>query len=450
MSLKLRLNLIVAGLLLVILMAGAILAINNAKQNARAEIASAEKLALYIFDSAILAHYNLNPGSIDKHTFQLQRLNHMRHLRIQLYDNFGNELDSNRAEPNTELLSEMPQWVERILGAETPGWEPNVRQIKYAGHDVGALVLTPDPTYEYAEIWHQIMDLLFLSFIFYVSLNLMIAWAVGQALKPTEKILIALNELECGNLKARLPVFELPELSRIGEKFNRMVETMEQSITRNHWLSQQLICLQEAERKSLARDLHDEFGQCLTAIHTDASVVLRHAEKKYPELLGSALAITKISRHLMELVTGMLHRLRPGILDEMGLTAALEEHIETWKSGHYVVHCTFHIDYDPHGFDEVDEVTVYRMVQECLTNISRHSQARCVDIQIGPKFKDEKSGLLINVKDDGKGFEESNVRGLGLAGMRERFSGLGGEFLLKTLPGQGTLVQAWIPQKGGV
>ncbi|MGS0743682.1 histidine kinase [Glaciimonas sp. GG7] len=225
---------------------------------------------------------------------------------------------------------------------------------------------------------------------------------------------------------------------------------MEQSISRNHLLSQQLISLQEAERKSLARDLHDEFGQCLTAIHTDASVVLKHAEKKYPELLGSAVAITKMSRHLMDLVTGMRHRLRPGILDEMGLAAALEEQIETWKSGHHTMQCSFHLDYDPEGFDETAEVTVYRMVQECLTNISRHAAARRVHIQMIGQLRGTKPGLLISVTDDGKGFEENNVEGLGLAGMRERFAGLGGEFLLTTLPGQGTHIQAWIPSKGAL
>jgi len=108
-----------------------------------------------------------------------------------------------------------------------------------------------------------------------VSVNLVISWAVAQALKPTENILFALNELEKGNLETRLPAFDLPELARIGRKFNHMIETLQQSITRNHKLTQQLITLQEEERKSLARDLHDEFGQCLTAIHTDASVILK-------------------------------------------------------------------------------------------------------------------------------------------------------------------------------
>lgn len=136
------------------LMAGALQAISNAKENARAEVASAEKLALYIFDSAILTHYNFNPGSIGKHTFELQRLNHMRHLRIELYDNFGNEIDSNQVESDIKLHNEMPKWFEQILGTQGAGWKPNVRQIKYQGLDVGALVLTPDPTYEYAEIWH--------------------------------------------------------------------------------------------------------------------------------------------------------------------------------------------------------------------------------------------------------------------------------------------------------
>lgn len=449
MSLKLRLNLMVTGLLLLMMMTGSFMIVHNASRNAQAEIASAEKLALYIFDSTLLANYNLYPLGVDKHPLALQRLDHMRHLRIQLVDNFGNELDSNRAAIDPKFRSEAPVWFEKLLDTVGPGWETNVRQIKNQGHAIGELVLTPDPTFEYAEIWEQITNLLILSGIFFVTVNLMIIWAVGQALKPTDKILTALDELESGNLGARLSSFALPELSHIGKKFNRMVETLEQSVNRNHRLSQQLISLREAERKSLARDLHDEFGQCLTAIHTEASVVLNQAEKKYPELLSSALAITQISRHLMELVSGLLQQLRPAILDELGLVVALDEHIETWKSRHQNINCTFHLDYDPDGFDETAELTVYRLVQECLTNISRHAGAGRVEIQIQPSQHGSKSGLLIHVTDDGRGFEENKVDGLGLAGMRERLAGIGGKLLLKTAPGKGTQIQAWIPIKGG-
>jgi two-component system sensor histidine kinase UhpB len=448
LSLKLRLNLIITGLLLLIMLAGAILTLSNARQNARAEVASAEKLALYLFDTAILSNPDPILKRIDSRPFQLQRLNHMRHLRIELQDTAGHTLDSNQTESGHKFRSEAPAWFEDLLDTVTPRWESTARKIEYQGQAIGELVITPDPTYEYAEIWKQITDLLVLASIFFVAVNLMISWAVGQALKPTEKILIALNELERGNLKARLPLFDLPELARIGQKFNRMVETLEQSISRNHRLSQQLITLQEEERKSLARDLHDEFGQCLTAIHTDATVVLQQAESKYPEIRDSAAAISQLSRHLMDLVGGLLQRLRPGILDELGLAAAVQDLVETWQARHAKVACTLAIEDIPDSFDEAAEVTAYRLVQECLTNISRHAAASSVDIHAASEASEGQRGLRISVRDDGKGFEANHADGLGLPGMRERVEGLGGELLLETSPGRGTRISAWIPIKG--
>jgi len=444
LSLKLRLNLIITGLLLLIMLAGVMLSFNNARMNALAEIASAEKLTLYLFDEAIINSDNSNL-KFDRHAFRLQRLDHMRHLKIELLDSAGNVLDSNQSESGYKFHNESPVWFERILNKMTPKWEPSIRTLDYHGEPLGKLIITPDPTYEYAEIWKQITDLLMLLSIFFVSVNLVISWAVAQALKPTENILFALNELEKGNLETRLPAFDLPELARIGRKFNHMIETLQQSITRNHKLTQQLITLQEEERKSLARDLHDEFGQCLTAIHTDASVILKVSEKKYPELRDSALAITQLSRHLMDLVSGLLQRLRPSILDELGLSAALYDLVGTWRSRHENSVCTLSINGVAGDLGEIISLALYRLIQECLTNISRHAGATTVEINIYLAPKAGRPGLKVSVRDNGRGFDPSKADGLGLPGMRERVEGLGGELKLKARPNHGAEIIAWIP-----
>ncbi|HEY8085129.1 MAG TPA: ATP-binding protein, partial [Methylophilaceae bacterium] len=268
-------------------------------------------------------------------------------------------------------------------------------------------------------------------------------------------ILEALNSLERGDLEARLPHFDLPELARIGEKFNHMVETLQQSIMRNHRLSQQLISLQEEERKSLARDLHDEFGQSLTAINADAAVVLQLAEKKYPEILDSAQAMAKLSRHLMDLVSGLMQRLRPGILDELGLASALQDLVDTWRSRNETVSCKLTIDDSIYKdqdkeMNEVIQITIYRLVQECLTNISRHAHATQVEIMLNRKPKNGQHPMLhISVSDNGQGFNEAAVDGFGLHGMRERVEGLGGEFTLVSRLSKGTDISARIPLQNG-
>ncbi len=446
MTLKLRLNLIVTGLLALIILAGAYLTLINARQNTRAEIISAENLVVYLFDTAILNNPDMNQENFAGHEFNLQRLNHMRHLKIELSNKSGKVVDSNQAGKEKITASEAPAWFQNILNKISPQWEPITRRIEYHGQLLGTLIITPEPGYEYAEIWKQIKDLMILAAIFFISVNLMIVWAVAEALEPTEKILIALNWLEQGDLGARLPAFDLPELARIGQKFNRMVETLEQSVSRNHKLTQQLITLQEEERKSLARDLHDEFGQCLTAIHTDATVVLKISEKKYPELLDSAMAISKLSRHLMDLVSGLLQRLRPGILHELGLVSALHELSETWQSRHKAISYSLNINAIDDKLEEATGVTIYRLVQECLTNISKHANASTVTINLSKESRMFTTGIQIKVQDNGKGFDDNPMDGLGLPGMRERVEGLGGELVIVSSLGNGTEITAWIPE----
>ena len=224
-----------------------------------------------------------------------------------------------------------------------------------------------------------------------------------------------------------------------------MVEKLQQSILQNHKLTQQLITLQEEERKNLARELHDEFGQCLTAINTDASVISIVAEKKYPELKEGSLAISQLSRHLIDMVSGLLQQLRPGILDELGLGPALLDLVDTWKYRHKHINCTIKASGIKEDLSEAISLAIYRLVQESLTNVARHAEATEVNIDVYSLSQQGKDGLQIIVKDNGKGFVSDQTSGFGLPGMRERVEGLGGYF--KITSSSGTEIRAWIPNK---
>jgi two-component system sensor histidine kinase UhpB len=447
-SLKLRLSLIITALLAAMMFAGAILMIHNARHNVRAEIESTEKLALYLLDMAISYKPQISKAASDGKPFRLQSLNHMRHIKIEYYDSTGQLRDSNQTPLSPiEAKDAAPSWFVEIMDRVSQKWAPTRRMIEFTDHSLGELTITPDPSYEYAEIWRQTSDLIGLVAIFFFMVNVMVYWAVGRALRPVSQIFGALNELERGNLEVRLPAFPLHELANISDKFNHMVDTLKQSIRRNHQLSQQLITLQEQERKILARDLHDELGQCLTAIQADASAVLVLGETKYPEVLESAKAITHISRHLMDIVSGMLQKLRPEVLDELGLALALRDLTESWQSRNPTIVCKTHLhDHEMEGLEEPISITAYRFVQECLTNIARHSAA--TEIEITARRAHSSSGvqtLDIRVRDNGKGFDPSQTEGFGLAGMRERVEGLGGVLNVASTLGKGTDVSATIP-----
>ena len=149
----------------------------------------------------------------------------------------------------------------------------------------------------------------------------------------------------------------------------------------------------------------------------------------------------------MDMVSGLLQRLRPGILDELGLASAIEDLVESWKTHNENVSCEVILDGSMlDHLEETFNITAYRLVQECMTNVSRHSGASIVRLTMMRAAKsDGRTGLQISVSDNGRGFNIARASGFGLPGMRERAEGLGGELVINTHPGEGTEIIAWIP-----
>ncbi|WP_334107585.1 ATP-binding protein [Methylobacillus sp.] len=445
MNLKLRLNLIITLLLALILLLAAVMMVHNARDDVRAEVQSTATLAMHLLDAEIL-HYTSDYTWLhgaekipSDSIFRLHSLGNVRHLRIEFFDAHGRLRDSNLKDNEQKSVS----WLVRAMAWITPAMPEIRRQIFANGRMIGELVVTPDPRYEIEEVLGDIMGLLSLVAIFFVAVNALVYWAVGRAMRPVDSIMTALNELEQGNLKARLPEFELPELAGISRKFNAMAETLEKSIHNNHQLTQQMIRLQEDERKNLARDLHDEIGQYLTAVHVDASAILN--AKSMESAQESAKAISTVARQMMDIVHDMLQRLRPSGLDTFGLTIAVTDLVNTWQQRNRQVEV--HLDIAP-GLDTIQDettrITVYRIVQECLTNVTRHAHASKVDIRIGV----ENIMLSIDIEDNGCGFNTAQLpSGFGLAGMRERAEGLGGRCLLESTLAAGTRIKVELPLK---
>ncbi|WP_245835036.1 ATP-binding protein [Methylobacillus rhizosphaerae] len=434
---------IITLLLASVLLLAAVLMVHNARDDVRAEVQSTATLAMHLLDAEIL-HYTSDfgwmreaEGQNSNSIFRLHSLGNVRHLRIEFFDAQGRLRDSN-IEAEHQLSS---SWLIQAMDLLSPAMPEIRRKIFANGRMIGELVVTPDPSYEIQEVLGDILSLLMLVAIFFVAVNALVYWAVGRAMRPVDSVMTALNELEQGNLKARLPEFELPELTGISRKFNAMAETLEKSIHNNHKLTQQMIRLQEDERKNLARDLHDEIGQYLTAVHVDASAIIN--AKDIEGAKDSAQAISVVARQMMDIVHDMLQRLRPSGLDAFGLATAVTDLVNTWKQRNRKVQVNLDIpDNLDHVQDETMAVAVYRIVQECLTNITRHAHANQVDIRI--YIVD--AMLSIEVTDDGRGFNMTQLpSGFGLAGMRERVEGLGGRFSLESALAAGARIRVELP-----
>lgn len=219
------------------------------------------------------------------------------------------------------------------------------------------------------------------------------------------------------------------------------------ALTHVRRLSQQHVALQEQERRAIARELHDELGQYLQVIKLDA-VSLRDAPTRDPVLRSTqAGAIVDNCNHLHTMLTGLLQRLRPVGLDELGLAAALEHCVSTWRTRLPGIDVQLTASGEYGDVSEACALTAYRLVQEALTNIAKHAGAHSVRVLLertqGPKSRD---AMHVEVTDDGKGFDmKSPAGGLGLIGMRERVEGLGGRLEVSGSPGMGTRLGAWIP-----
>ena len=438
MSLKLLLNLMITALMALMLLGGTLMTIHNAHDDIRAEVESTAAIAMHLIDKELLYLADQQPRNATP--FGLRNLGNVRHLRVEYFDKTGQLRDSNQLKASPPVIHPPPGWFVEMMGLFTNDIVSKRRPVSVDGKEVGEIVITADTSYEITEVWKATLGLLALAGMFFIAVNIMVYWAVDRALRPVNQILEAINAVEQGHLSVRLPAFRLPELAKIGRKFNDMAQALQNSISNNHRLSQKLIHLQEEERKTLARDLHDEIGQSLTAIHTDAAVIL-NASTRNANVKNSAQAIVEVSRHVMTMVRSMLERLRPESLDKLGLKAALEDLVETWQQRYMGTICKVQIAEGLNGLPEHVAIAAYRIVQECLTNVARHADATTVTVTVWQ----HDGRLTLVVEDDGRGFEMDKADGLGLVGMRERAEGLGGEFELKSAPGKGTCIMVRIP-----
>jgi two-component system sensor histidine kinase UhpB len=226
---------------------------------------------------------------------------------------------------------------------------------------------------------------------------------------------------------------------------------LEAVLSENRRLAQENLRIQEVERKHLARELHDELGQYLNAIKLDAVSIKDGSDSAACFSRDAAQSIIRSVDHVHGAVSGMIGRLRPVGLDELGLAAAVEHCVDEWRQR---LPGTRFILSAGGNFDDLSEpltLTVYRLIQEGLTNISKHAHATEAQVALEriPGTQGSGNELRLSVADDGCGMDLSSRRSrFGLSGMRERVEMSGGTFELASAPGQGLRFSVRLPAGG--
>ena len=244
-----------------------------------------------------------------------------------------------------------------------------------------------------------------------------IIWRLG----PVRGIVSGLDRLSRGDLETRVEPSGAREFARIAMAVNQLSDRLRASAAQSRALTRKLIEVEDVERQQLARDLHDEFGQTLTATAALAASISYAAAADRPDIERDAGAIGNNIRAMMECLRGAFARLRPPDLDDVGLAASLRTMMAGWEAQRGV-QLTLGCNVDESAIHDAMALDIYRIVQECVTNAMRHGAPTYVDVSL------QQSGarITLTVEDDGGGTLAPDTTGHGLLGIAERTSAMGG------------------------
>jgi signal transduction histidine kinase len=314
------------------------------------------------------------------------------------------------------------------------------------GDTVGEAVVWVDQAVLTAEAWHEAGRMMAALAIALPLLCVLVYAALARALRPTRLIRAGLQRIAANDLTARLPPFDLAELSAIRDGFNHLAESLGNALTERNELTRRLIALQDDERLHLARELHDEFGQSLAAIRALAASMRQSAVQDCPGLLGECDGIARTATDMSETLRGALFRLRPPDIDELGLAASLEGLIAGWN-GRLRGQPRFEIGFSG-SFSNLPatvSANLYRIVQEALTNAAKHAGATRVATRLQMHASNDHAQIELTVDDDGEPSNAAIKSGMGLLGMRERVAALGGRLSFGAGDGGGSALRVVIP-----
>jgi two-component system, NarL family, sensor histidine kinase UhpB len=370
-----------------------------------------------------------------------------RHLRALLTVN-GKVLRASRlAEPENPA----PAWFHHLLADA-----PKVLNVElppmFSGY--GSVALVTDANNEVAEVWSDIGLTLTVLTTFCVLLLVFVYVALSRAIHSLRDLTGAFARVGDRDYRGRVPECGPYEFVRLYQGFNRMVDDLARAEAQNKRLQEQLATVQDEERADLARDLHDEVGPMLFAADVDAATIERLAGKgEYGGIVQRVgiirAAISQMQRHVRDI----LGRLRPAVLLDVGLAHAIDNLVSFWTT--HRPGLVFHVKAPEEGFGETVDGTIYRVVQESVSNAVRHGSPTCIDVTVEATPQSESGrAIFIRVTDDGGGLKANGRpgagatygQGHGIIGMGERVVSLGGSLEVKNRPdGSGVVVEARLP-----
>ena len=438
-------NLVVAGLSATFVIVLIAAEIQSTRDSIREEIEAANRVASQLLGQ--LASIYSNVGGPDMVLQFLRQTGRVRANEVSLVSAAG-EVLYRSPQATYKAGRQAPDWFARLLA-------PQVTKITFPLRGGVNLVIEAQTSRAVLDAWDGILRLTALGFGMFVIVNGLAFWSVARVLKPFPIIADGLDRIQQGELSHRLPPLAGDEASTIGSAFNRMAQAVEDKVRAERQARDAEARLEERremssladqrveeERRLIAHELHDEFGQSVTAIRSLALAIATQTEARDAATAEIARLISEEAARLYDAMHGLIPRLAPLTLDTLGLAATLESLARDWQRRHPLIALTLHHDLPPDLGPSVT-LAIYRVIQEGVINAIRHASPSRVDVEVCS----DPQRIIATVTDDGIGLpaEWSKPGHFGLRGLNDRVTQLGGSFRVGNAAGGGTRLTAEIP-----
>jgi two-component system sensor histidine kinase UhpB len=441
--------------LLAALLAGAV-SILNTRTATRVEIEASLEVAQR-FVVATMKDLEAQ-GRIDQLNQELPlQLKHLRHVRIMFLDVAGQlTFISPQPDEGSGAAVETPYVPGWFSGLVRPQLVGRAVRVVAADH-ANPIVIVGEPADEIAEAWHDFSSLAYVWLALNALILAILYVVLGRVLDPLAHLSKGMLNLEDGHYATRLSPPKVKEIAVITNRFNTLAEALDTARDENSRLYRQLITVQEEERRTIANELHDEAGPCLFGITANASSIQNLADqlpdRRSAEIFRRVGEILSITERLKLMNRALLKKLRPGPLGRVKLSELLDELIVGFQRRHPDTQVQVAFGKLADSYGEAVDLTLYRCIQEGITNAIRHGKADHLAIDLAEEepaprrngAKRPPAKLALSLSDDGKGIAPSTPKGFGLTTMTERVRSLGGSCVIDSAPSTGTVIRVEIP-----
>lgn len=318
-------------------------------------------------------------------------------------------------------LGRVPQWFIDLLGLPEIGAS---FPVTVEGKQVGDIVFSPDISADIYEKWIGFLALVSSAVVLMLLTSTIAYFTAGTVVEALEKLGDGLTRMRMGDYERPIAASGPPEIRNSSEQANALARTLGRLSRDNRSLLRKIVSLQDDERRDMARELHDELGPLLFGIRANAVALLDDVPHDRTKLESSVQGLVESVEALQQANRRILDRLRPLYIQELGLEKSIETLLKNARAQAPGLKLTSRIDPGLNNVDGLLSQTVYRVIQEAVTNVLRHANANAmrVDAVI------EDALLKIEISDDGIGLAPDQVFGRGLTGMHERVRALSGSF----------------------